>query len=73
MYICETERSVITFLHQFVRKYYSFMALDQVYSSLLLCTNIEYKGVLMKMDVYFPLSTTKLELTTELELQLRIC
>lgn len=25
------------------------------------------------MDVHFPLSTTKLELTTELELQLRIC
>lgn len=51
----------------------SFMALDPVYSCLLLRTNTEYKGVFMKMDVHFPLSTTKLELTTELELQLRIC
>lgn len=49
------------------------MALDQVYSSLSQCTNTLYIEVFTKMDVQFPLFATKIGLTTELELQLRIC
>lgn len=54
-------------------KHYSFTALDQVYSSLLLCTNRKHTGKSMKMHVHLPLATSKLDLSTELELQLSIC
>lgn len=54
-------------------KYYSFTALDQVYSSLFLCTNTKCIGISIKIHVLLPLASTKLDLPTGLELQLSIC
>lgn len=60
-------------------KYYSFPALDQVYSGLFaVYKHGAYRHVL-KMDVHLPLATTKVDLpitrsnSTGLELQLSIC